>query len=48
MSHPDYGFVKDAVEAMKNVASLINSRKRRIENLYKLALWQKAIENWKV
>ena len=33
---------------MKEVALLINERKRRMENIGKAGVWQETIENWKV
>lgn len=33
---------------MKNVAQLINERKRRLENIAKIAEWQSSIEGWEV
>lgn len=37
-----------ALNAMKNVARLINERKRRLENINKIAQWQSSIEDWEV
>ncbi|XP_028825939.1 spermatogenesis-associated protein 13 isoform X2 [Denticeps clupeoides] len=44
--HSDYQGVSDAYEAMKNVASLINERKRRLESIDTIAQWQMAILRW--
>ncbi|XP_071769828.1 uncharacterized protein spata13 [Centroberyx gerrardi] len=44
--HSDYNGVSNAYEAMKNVASLINERKRRLESVDTIAHWQVAILHW--
>ncbi|XP_029471584.1 rho guanine nucleotide exchange factor 4-like isoform X2 [Rhinatrema bivittatum] len=44
--HRDFQDVGAALSAMKNVARLINERKRRLENVDKIAQWQSAIEEW--
>ncbi|XP_030254125.1 spermatogenesis-associated protein 13 isoform X3 [Sparus aurata] len=44
--HSDYSGVSKAYEAMKNVASLINERKRRLESIDTIAHWQVAILHW--
>ncbi|KAK9746793.1 RhoGEF domain [Popillia japonica] len=44
--HPDYENIKEALEAMRGVAVLINERKRRMESLEKLAAWQQRVEGW--
>ncbi|KAF5277365.1 hypothetical protein FQA39_LY06178 [Lamprigera yunnana] len=44
--HPDYENIKQALQAMKGVAVLINERKRRMESLEKLAAWQQRVEGW--
>ncbi|XP_061522767.1 spermatogenesis-associated protein 13 isoform X4 [Phycodurus eques] len=44
--HSDHDGVSDAYEAMKNVASLINERKRRLESVDAIAHWQVAILRW--
>ncbi|XP_049771951.1 spermatogenesis-associated protein 13 [Schistocerca cancellata] len=46
VDHPDYEKIKEALEAMRNVAVLINERKRRMESLEKLAAWQQRVEGW--
>nr|XP_020455682.1 uncharacterized protein LOC109960135 isoform X2 [Monopterus albus] len=45
-NHSDYSAVSKAHEAMKNVASLINERKRRLESVDTIAHWQVAILHW--
>ncbi|XP_076014229.1 spermatogenesis-associated protein 13 isoform X1 [Genypterus blacodes] len=44
--HSDYSGVSEAYEAMKNVASLINESKRRLESVDAIAHWQVAILRW--
>ncbi|CAL8312333.1 unnamed protein product [Merluccius merluccius] len=44
--HSDYSGVSSAYEAMRNVASLINERKRRLETIDTIAQWQVAILRW--
>lgn len=44
--HEDYVQLKEAVEGMKGVAFLINERKRRMESLEKVALWQRRVDAW--
>uniref|UniRef100_UPI00398E83D2 spermatogenesis-associated protein 13-like isoform X2 n=1 Tax=Pristiophorus japonicus TaxID=55135 RepID=UPI00398E83D2 len=45
-NHSDYENISAAYEAMKNVARLINERKRRLESIDKIAQWQVSIVNW--
>ncbi|XP_074425210.1 spermatogenesis-associated protein 13 isoform X4 [Larus michahellis] len=44
--HSDYNNITAAYEAMKNVACLINERKRRLESIDKIARWQVSIVDW--
>ncbi|XP_062841656.1 spermatogenesis-associated protein 13 [Trichomycterus rosablanca] len=44
--HSDHTGVCQAYEAMKNVASLINERKRRLESIDTIAHWQVSILHW--
>ncbi|XP_071467419.1 spermatogenesis-associated protein 13 isoform X1 [Marmota flaviventris] len=44
--HSDYNNIKAAYEAMKNVACLINERKRKLESVDKIARWQVSIVGW--
>ncbi|XP_050008169.1 spermatogenesis-associated protein 13 isoform X2 [Alexandromys fortis] len=44
--HSDYNNIKAAYEAMKNVACLINERKRKLESIDKIARWQVSIVGW--
>lgn len=47
-SHKDYEPVSQALESMKDVAGLINERKRKVESISKIAKWQGTIEGWEV
>ncbi|XP_028289991.1 spermatogenesis-associated protein 13 isoform X2 [Gouania willdenowi] len=44
--HSDHSGVSQAYKAMKNVASLINERKRRLESIDTIAHWQVSILHW--
>ena len=46
--HEDYQTVQQALSAMRDVASYVNERKRRIEYAEILHKWQKNVENWQV
>ncbi|XP_066555049.1 uncharacterized protein spata13 isoform X3 [Amia ocellicauda] len=46
VEHSDYQNITAAYEAMKNVACLINERKRRLESIDKIAHWQVCILTW--
>ena len=46
-SHTDYHNLQQARSCMQNVASVINERKRRLENVNKLARWQLTVIGWK-
>ena len=45
--HADYKTLNEAKTCMQNVATVINERKRRLENVNKLARWQLTVSNWK-
>ncbi|XP_072306903.1 spermatogenesis-associated protein 13 isoform X2 [Eucyclogobius newberryi] len=45
-NHSDYSGVCEAHEAMKNVARLINEKKRRLESIDTIAHWQVSILRW--
>uniref|UniRef100_A0A1I7VG93 DH domain-containing protein n=1 Tax=Loa loa TaxID=7209 RepID=A0A1I7VG93_LOALO len=47
LSHIDREPVEAAVSAMKNVAATINEKKRRLEGLQQIALWQMNVEGWR-
>lgn len=47
-SHPDYTFVEEALKTMREVTISVNERKRRMESLEKLILWQQEVEGWEV
>ena len=47
-NHPDFENVLGAHKAMTEVAVLINERKRRMESIGKISLWQDSVENWRV
>ncbi|XP_041353303.1 uncharacterized protein LOC121371439 [Gigantopelta aegis] len=44
--HADYNHVRDAVDAMKNIALLVNERKRKMESIEKMAVWQSTVIDW--
>ncbi|XP_067131007.1 rhoGEF domain-containing protein gxcJ-like isoform X1 [Centruroides vittatus] len=44
--HPDFQPVTKALAAMREVAQLVNERKRRMECLERLTEWQQSIDGW--
>jgi len=46
--HKDYNNVQQALNTMRDVASYINERKRRMEYLEIIHKWQHTVENWQV
>ncbi|XP_022710512.1 uncharacterized protein LOC111273087 [Varroa jacobsoni] len=44
--HPDRAQVSLALESMRGVAHMVNERKRRMESLETLEVWQRAVLNW--
>lgn len=44
----DYRYVAAALAVMRNVTQQINERKRRLENIDKIAQWQASVLGWEV
>ncbi|XP_020319233.1 rho guanine nucleotide exchange factor 9-like isoform X1 [Oncorhynchus kisutch] len=44
--HSDYRYVAAALAVMRNVTQQINERKRRLENIEKIAQWQASVLDW--
>lgn len=44
----DYRYVAAALAVMRNVTQQINERKRRLENIDKIAQWQASVLEWEV
>lgn len=47
-NHPDHRSLREALDAMKGIATLINERKRKMESLEKLTHWQANVAGWQV
>uniref|UniRef100_A0A8C3P3T0 Rho guanine nucleotide exchange factor 9 n=1 Tax=Cyanoderma ruficeps TaxID=181631 RepID=A0A8C3P3T0_9PASS len=46
LTHNDYRYVAAALAVMRNVTLQINERKRRLENIDKIAQWQASVLDW--
>lgn len=46
--HPDYEPLKAALSCMRDIATLINERKRKMESMEKLVAWQESVQDWEV
>ncbi|XP_075959383.1 uncharacterized protein LOC142962672 isoform X2 [Anarhichas minor] len=46
LEHSDYRYVAAALAVMRNVTQQINERKRRLENIDKIAQWQASVLDW--
>ena len=46
--HPDYEPLSQAHASMKEIAVMINERKRKMESVEKIATWQDTLEDWEV
>ncbi len=47
-THRDYENIQQALKTMKDVASFINERKRRMEYLEVIHKWQSTVDHWQV
>ncbi|XP_078403565.1 uncharacterized protein arhgef9a isoform X2 [Cetorhinus maximus] len=48
LDHSDYRYVAAALAVMRNVTQQINERKRRLENIDKMAQWQASVLDWEL
>ena len=46
--HSDYEPLKAALSCMRDIAALINERKRKMESMEKLVAWQESVQDWEV
>jgi len=47
-SHPDLRQLTEAVDVMRNITSLVNERKRKLDSIEKLIEWQSSVAQWQV
>jgi len=47
-AHDDHPHLRTAAESMKRVVRFINERKRKMESVEMLILWQNSINDWQV
>lgn len=45
-SHPDYAATSEALDMMRDVCSVINEARRRVEKLEAIADWQATVDGW--
>ncbi len=48
LAHADYEPVSEACDSMQRMAAYINERKRKMDTLQQLSLWQAAVHGWQV
>ena len=44
--HPDFEATSEALDMMRDICSVINETKRRVEKLEAIADWQATVESW--
>ena len=47
-THPDSRQLTAAVDVMRDITSLVNERKRKMESIEKLMKWQSSVAQWQV
>jgi len=47
-THPDFTQLTAAVDVMRDITSLVNERKRKMESTEKLIEWQSSVAQWQV
>jgi len=48
IEHKDYENIHQALSTMRDVASFINEKKRRMESVEVIHKWQASVDNWQV